>query len=491
MSKSKRDVDHAFFGQPRGLATLAFTEFWERFSYYGMRAILLYYMIASLEHGGLAMNAVLAASIVSIYGSLVYMSSVLGGFVADRLWGGHRTVFVGGIFIMFGHIALAVPAGVPALIIAIILIVIGTGMLKPNISEMVGGLYGKDDMRRDSGFSLLVMGINLGSFLSPIIVGWLRQEVNYHLGFSIAAFGMFIGLIIYIIDGNKYLNKEDFQAPDPIQPDELRPLLWKVAGLIAVLVIILVAMGVTGTLTGDGVVNLITMIAILIPIWYFVTIIRSKKVTKIERSRVISYIPLFIAAVFFWAIEEQGSTVLALFAQNQTQLTLGSFHIPASWFQSLNPLFIVVYTPFFAWLWVHMGKKQPSSPKKYVYGLIFAGLSYFAMMIPVGLFGTSARVSPLWLVLSWAIVEIAEMLISPVGLSVTTKLAPKAFKSQMMSMWFLADSAAQAINAQVVKLYTVQTEFWYFAGIGIASVVLAVLLLFITPRVERLMAGVN
>ena len=181
--------DTAFFGQPRGLATLTFTEFWERFSYYGMKAILLYYMYFAVSKGGLGMDRATAMSVTAIYGSLVFLSSIIGGFVADRIWGGHRTVFVGGIFIMFGHIVLALPFGEPALFASIALIVIGTGLLKPNISEMVGGLYKTDDSRRDSGFSILVMGINLGSFIAPLLVGWLGQRVNFHLGFSLAAIG--------------------------------------------------------------------------------------------------------------------------------------------------------------------------------------------------------------------------------------------------------------------------------------------------------------
>lgn len=486
-----KDQDSAFFGQPRGLATLAFTEFWERFSYYGMKAILLYYMYFAVTKGGLGMDKATAMSVTAIYGSLVYLSSILGGFVADRIWGGHRTVFVGGVFIMFGHIVLALPFGETALFASIALIVIGTGLLKPNISEMVGGLYSENDVRRDSGFSVLVMGINLGSFIAPLVVGWLGQQVNFHLGFSLAAVGMAIGLFFFVVDGNKYLNKDDFKAPDPLTAEEKKPLLIKVTVSLVAAAVILTVMGLTGHLTLNGVINLITLIAILVPVAYFVMFLTSKKVTDVERSRVWAYIPLFLAAVIFWAIEEQGSVVLAMFAETQTNLNFMGFTIPASWFQSLNPLFIILYTPFFAWLWMHLGKRQPSSPKKFTVGLVFAGFSFIVMMLPVGMFGTHSLVSPLWLVLSWAIVEVAELLISPVGLSVTTKLAPRAFRSQMMSMWFLADAAAQAINAQVVKFYTPGNEFWFFGIVGGLTVVLGLLLLFVTPRIEKLMAGVN
>ncbi|WP_425483990.1 peptide MFS transporter [Lacticaseibacillus absianus] len=478
-------------GHPRGLLTLSMTEFWERFSYYGMRAILIYYMYYAVSDGGLGFDKATALSIMSIYGSLVYLSSTIGGFISDRLLGSRKTVFWGGILIMLGHVVLSLPMGANALFASIALIVLGTGLLKPNVSEMVGSLYPEQDLRRDSGFSIFVMGINFGSLLAPLVVSWMQATYDFHVGFSLAAFGMAVGLVVYVIDGRKYINPADNQAPDPITASELRPLLLKVAiGLVA-LVVILGVMGVTGSLTIANVITLITVFAIAVPVTYFVMMLRSKKVTQVERSRVWAYIPLFIAAVLFWAIEEQGSVVLAVFAADQTQLHFGGFQILPGWFQMLNPLFILLYGPLFAWLWVRLGNRQPSSPKKFAYGLVFTGLSYLVMVVPVALFGTDVRVSPLWLVLSWAIVEIAEMLISPVGLSVTTKLAPKAFASQMMSMWFLADAAAQAINAQIVKLYTPATEVAYFTAVGVITILFAVVLGFMIPRIEKLMQGVN
>jgi len=222
--------------------------------------------------------------------------------------------------------------------------------------------------------------------------------------------------------------------------------------------------------------------------------ITSKKVTKVERSRVIAYIPLFLAAVIFWAIEEQGSVVLALFAAEQTNLHFGGFQLSAPLFQMLNPFFIIIYTPFFAWLWIKLGKRQPSSPSKFWMGLVATAISYFVLIIPLMGLGAGQKVSPLWLVLSWGIIEIGEMLISPVGLSATTKLAPKAFKGQMMSMWFLADSAGQAANAQIVKLFNPgdpKNEMMFFGITGIVTLVVAVLLIMMVPRIKKLMQGVN
>ncbi|KRM10333.1 POT family proton (H+)-dependent oligopeptide transporter [Lentilactobacillus farraginis DSM 18382 = JCM 14108] len=428
---------------------------------------------------------------MSIYGSLVYLSSVVGGFISDRILGSRKTVFYGGILIMFGHIALSMPLGSIALFISIVLITLGTGLLKPNISEMVGDLYTEYDNRRDSGFTIFVFGINFGSFISPILVGWLGMSYNFHLGFSLAAIGMFFGLLQYVRGGKKHLPSSSLYPSDPLEPEDVKKLSVKVGLGVIVFALILLLMNVMGSLNIANFITLLSVIAIATPVIYFVVIISSKKITSTERSRVIAYIPLFIAAAIFWAIEEQGSSVLALFAANQTNNNFLGFQIPASWYQSLNPFFIMLYTPFFAWLWMKLGKKQPSSPSKFSLGLLVAGLSYLFMVIPVALFGSSAKVSPLWLIGSWAIVEVAEMLVSPIGLSVTTKLAPKSFESQMMSMWFLADSAAQAVNSQIVKYYTPANEVNYFTMVAVAAVIFSIILAFLIKPIKKLMEGVN
>ncbi|HIX35583.1 MAG TPA: peptide MFS transporter [Candidatus Limosilactobacillus merdigallinarum] len=492
--------DTAFFGQPRGLSTLFFTEMWERFSYYGMRAILLFYMYYAVTKGGLGMDQATAASIMSIYGSLVYLSSVVGGWLSDRVWGARKTVFIGGVLIMFGHIALSVPFGVTALYISIALIVAGTGLLKPNVSDMVGSLYSEGDQRRDAGFSMFVFGINLGAAVSPWAVPWAANgfglnlfgsEMNFHAGFSLAAIGMFFGLVQYYFDGKKYLSKDSLYAADPIDRDQVKPVItWTIIGIVA-LAIVLGFMAALGALNITNVIMLISIAAIILPIVYFAMMLQSKKVTKIERSRVLAYIPLFIAAAIFWGIEESGSVVLALFAQERTILHIGSWHFAAANFQTLNPLFIMILTPFFVWLWGKW-KNQPSAPGKFAAGLIVAGISYLWMALPGIINGTTAgRVSPFWLVGSWFIVEIGEMLISPIGLSVTTKLAPKAYQSQMMSMWFLADAAGQAVNAQIVKYYSSATEVPYFLTIGAVSVIFGIILCFFVKKIHGLMEGVE
>ena len=497
---TNQNLDTAFFGQPRGLSTLFFTEMWERFSYYGMRAILLFYMYYAVTKGGLGMSQGTAASAMSIYGSLVYLSSVLGGWLSDRVWGSRRTVFIGGVLIMFGHIVLSLPFGLSALYLSIALIVSGTGLLKPNVSDMVGSLYAPEDKRRDAGFSMFVFGINLGAAVAPWVAPWAANgfgmhafgsETNFHAGFSLAAIGMFIGLVQYYYGGKKYLSKDSLYPNDPIDQEALKPVLIWTAIIVVILGIVIALMSAMQTLNINNIITLITVIAVALPIYYFVMMLNSRKVTREERSRVWAYIPLFIAAAIFWSIEESGSVVLALFAEQRTILRIGGFHIAAANFQTLNPLFIMILTPVFVWLWDHW-KGQPSAPGKFAAGLVIAGLSYVWMALPGIIHGTtSGRVSPFWLIGSWFIVEIAEMLISPIGLSVTTRLAPKAFKSQMMSMWFLADAAGQAVNSQIVKYYSSATEVQYFLIIGLISIGFGILMSFLVKRIHHLMVGIN
>ncbi len=404
-----------------------------------MRAILLFYMIYAADKGGLGFNATTGAAIMSIYGSIA-------------------------------------------------LITLGAGLLKPNVATMVGNLYDVNDERRDAGFSIYVFGINLGAFVAPLLVGWFQGNVNFHVAFSLAAIGMFFGLVQYSLDGRKHLKDSAHKAPAPLQPEEVAPLLWKIAVIIIVFIVIIGVMAVTRALNITSIINLLTFIAILVPIIYFVVMLTSKKTTPAERKRVWAYIPLFIAAMLFWSIEEQGSVVLALFASDQTAL----HGMPASWFQSQNPLFIMLFTPFFVWLWSKkLRDKQPLTGVKFALGLAFAGLSFVWMAVPGMMFGVNHHFNPLWLVASWALVEVGEMLISPVGLSASAKMAPVAFQAQMLTVWNLSDATAQAANAQLVQLYSKATEINYFLIIGIMTIVAGMLLWFATKKIKALNEGLT
>lgn len=476
-----------FFGQPIVLRTLFMTEFWERFSYYGMRAILLFYMFDAVSKGGLGMNVKMATAIMAIYGSLVYMTSIIGGYISDRITGTAKAIMYGGILIMLGHVLLAMPVGLWALFASIALITLGTGLLKTNVSETVGSLYSPGDPRRDSGYSIFVMGINLGSLLAPFLVSYVGQTYNYHAGFSLAALGMAFGLIVYIRNYRKL--PEISKAPtDPLTPQQRKRLINQTVLGIGAVAGILLILNAFHVLTGNGIVNTITIIGVILPIGYFGIMFRSAKVTAEEKQHLHAYVYVFIAEVIFCMVLEQATVVLTLFAQNQVQLNIAGFHFQSGQFQSLNPMFIIVYSPLFAMLWTRLGNRQPTAPTKFAWSLIFTGVAFMVMMLPVLLHGTNTRVTVLWLVLSWGIMEIGELLMSPIGLSVTSKLAPKAFKSQMMSMWFLGNAAAQAINAQIVQYFTPQNELAYFGIVGGLTVVAGLLFMLLVPKMNRLMA---
>ncbi|MDM5314534.1 peptide MFS transporter [Fictibacillus sp. b24] len=479
-----------FFGHPKGLFTLFFTEFWERFSYYGMRAILIYYMYYEVSKGGLGLEESSALAIMSIYGSLVYMSGVIGGWLADRVFGTSRALFYGGILIMIGHIVLSLPGDLTMLFISMVFIVIGTGLLKPNVSSVVGDMYATDDNRRDAGFSIFYMGINLGAFLSPLIVGEV-SKTSFHLGFGIAALGMLLGLIVFAVTKKKNLGLAGTVVPNPLSPAEKKKVSLIVGISVVVLAVILGTTIPVGIFTLDVFITLVGIFGITIPTIYFIVMYRSPKTTATERSRIIAYIPLFIASVMFWAIQEQGSTILAVYADKRTDLEFAGITISPAWFQSLNPLFIIVLAPLFAWIWVKLGDRQPTVPKKFALSLLFAGLSFLVILLPAYFGGEDSLVNPLWLVLSYFIVVLGELLLSPVGLSATTKLAPAAFSAQTMSLWFLSSAAAQAINAQIVKFYTDKTEMMYFGVIGGVAILLSIILFMLSPKIQGFMKGVR
>lgn len=455
-----------------------------------MRAILVYYMYYEVSKGGLGFPEDMALSIMSIYGSLVYMSGIIGGWLADRIFGTSKAVFYGGVLIMFGHILLAIPGNATLFFSSMIMIVLGTGLLKPNVSSIVGEIYSEQDNRRDAAFSIFYMGINLGGFISPLIVGAVGMN-NFHLGFSIAAVGMFIGLVVYVVTRTKNLGLAGTIVRNPI-PAEQKKKLFTWIGIGLVVLAVLVTVGIlTGILTFETFIKIVGVLGLLIPTMYFIVMYRSPKTTAVERSRILAYIPLFIASIMFWAIQEQTSTVLASFADKRTQLDFAGIHISPAWFQSLNPLFIIALAPAFAWLWLKLGNRQPTIPQKFSLGLLFAGLSFLVILVPAYFGGANSLVNPLWLVLSYFIVVIGELCLSPVGLSATTKLAPAAFTAQMMSMWFLSNAAAQAINAQIVKFYTPDTEMLYFGVIGGVAIVLALILFLFSPKIQNFMKGIR
>ncbi|WP_246842787.1 peptide MFS transporter [Allokutzneria sp. NRRL B-24872] len=484
---TKPAQQRGFFGHPWGLATLFFTEMWERFSYYGMRVLLIFFLTASVAQGGLGMEKGLASSLVSAYGAAIYMSALAGGWIADRLLGGQRSVLYGGVLIMAGHICMAVPGGSTTIFAGLALVILGTSLLKPNISTLVGGLYPEHDARRDAGFTIFYMGVNLGSFAGITISGWLGQQIDFHLGFGAAAVGMALGLIQYVL-GRGNLGAATAVPVNPLTADERGKVLGRIGAGLAAFVLVIVVLLSMGLLDLPLVIDGISLMSILLPVGYFAVMLRSPLLDDDERSRVKGYIPLFLASVMFFLIFEQAANVLNLYASDKVQNTVLGMEFPASWFQSVNPVFILLFAPLIAAVWMKMGQRQPSTARKFAIALVLIGAS-FGVIVLADATSAGGLVSPLWLLAVYAVQTIGELLLSPIGLSVTSKAAPKAFVSQMMALWFLSIAAGQGIAAQLVPLYGNIPDAVYFGMFAGAAVVLAVLLWVSAPKIRLMMRG--
>ncbi len=503
--------DTAFFGHPRGLSTLFFTEMWERFSYYGMRALLILFMTAPVTAGGLGFDARNAGVIYATYTAFVYLVSLPGGWIADKFLGLRRSVFIGGVIIMFGHISLALP-GIATFYLGLVLVVLGTGLLKPNISALVGQLYSPDDARRDAGFSIYYMGINLGAFVAPLVCGTLAQaewfkaflmnlgidpKGSWHWGFGAAAVGMFLGLVQFVLTG-KFLGNA---GAAPVQNAEeaqkaKRQLILGVGMTLAILTLIAI-LGVTNTIqiNADNISFVIGVAYVIVTVGYF-GVLFAQEWTPVERNRLMVIVVLFICAAIFWSAFEQAGSSLNLFADRYTNTTLFGIAFPSSYFQSLNSLFVILLAPIFAWLWMWLSKHnlEPSSPTKFAIGLLGAGLG-FVILVPPAFTIVSApegfRVSPMWLVMVYLIHTMAELCLSPVGLSTVTKLAPERVVGQMMGVWFLGASVGNFAGGQVASLFETFPLPWLFLSV-FATAGLASLVLFLLVRpIRNLMGGIK
>jgi POT family proton-dependent oligopeptide transporter len=474
--------DRRFFGHPLGLMTLFTTELWERFSYYGMRAILVYYLTDTVTNGGLGLDRTLGEAVVSIYGTGVYLLSVVGGWLADRVIGARRSTLYGGVIIAAGHVCLAIPtAGFSYL--GIVLVALGTGLLKPNVSSMVGALYDRHDPKREAAFQIFYMGINIGSLFSPIVVGAVRAVWGYHAGFSVAAIGMAFALVFFVL-GRKNLHGAGDDVPNPVRPEE-RPAVVRMFGIIlaAVGLVYVVARLVSGEWGLLALIDTLSYVAFLAPIAFFVVMYRSPRVTDAERPRLIAYIPLFVAAMLFFMIFEQAATTLATFAADRTSREVLGFTVSPEFFQSVNPASIIILAPVFAWLWVRT-QDRPPTPYKFAIGLALAALSFLVLSAASAVVGDG--LTPGWvLVLVYVIQTLGELCLSPVGLAATTLLAPRAYQGQAMALWFLAPAAGQAITAQLVQATAGASDTAYFGGIGVVALVCAGLLALLGPWVTR------
>ncbi|MDI1463620.1 peptide MFS transporter [Catellatospora sp. KI3] len=481
-----------WMGHPGGLVVLFLTEMWERFSFYGMRAILTLFLAASATVGGFGMTAASAAVLYSIYNSMVYFMALPGGWIADRLIGTRRSVLYGGIVIALGHYALA--AGSKAMFyLGLVLIVLGTGLLKPNISAMVGELYDKHpemhESRRDAGFTLFYLGINLGAFIAPLLTGYFAAKNDWHLAFGIAAVGMTLAVIQYIF-GHRRLEGVGLKAHKPLLSHERSRLLKIAAVVVAVVAVLLIADVAAGTFKADHVINALTLMALVVPAAYFLMMFRDRSLTTQERSRVSAYVWIFIGAALFWMIYDQAGSLVNLFTETDVDRQVGSFEIPTAWFQSINPVLILLLAPLFAWTWTRLDRRQPGTPVKFSWALLGIGLS-FLVMGAAGAAAGRGLISPWWIVLVYFIQTCAELLLSPVGLSVTTKLAPLRYASQVMGLWFLASSAGNALNTWVTPLAEKLPAGVYYGGLGLLAIAVGICFWFGSRRIGRLMHGVH
>jgi len=478
------EQDTRFFGHPRGLANLFGVEMWERFSFYGMLGILAIYLYHSVTEGALGLPQAPALGVVGAYGGLVYLMTVIGAWVADRLLGAERTLFYSAVLIMIGHISLALLPGLLGLGVGLACVAIGSGGLKASATAVVGTLYAERDERRDGGFTIFYMGINLGALVGPLLTGLAQQEVSFHLGFGLAAIGMALGLIQYTI-GRKNLPDKASEVPNPLPGSQRLP----VVGAAVLVIAAIVALILTGVVRPDNLADIVVWLVAVISVIYFVVILSSRKITTDERSRVFSFIPMFIASVAFWSLYQQQFTVVTAYSDQRLNRDLFGWTMPVSWVQSINPVFIIVFAPLMAALWTKLAERQPSTPVKFVLGTVVMGVA-FLLFLPLA--GTGPNATPLLALAGIIFVfTIGELLLSPVGLSLSTKLAPKVFRTQMVALFYLSVSLGTALSGKLAEYYAPDHEVAYFGTLGGVAIVIGVLLLAATPFIRKLMKGVH
>lgn len=487
------ETGKTWFGHPRGLSTLFFTELWERMSYYGMRALLVLFMTAAVVDGGMGMGVAKATAIYGLYTFGVYAMCLPGGWVADKLLGQRKSVLLGGILIACGHYTLAIP--VPSsFYIGLIFIVLGTGLLKPNVSSVVGELYPEGGARRDAGFSVFYMGINLGAIIGPLVCSTLGEKVNWHLGFSAAGVGMTLGLIQYWI-GQKYIRNIGNLSEDAARPDILKRS-WRYffygIGLVVILTAVIAALSVSEAipLTLVGFARTTGVILVILAALYFTWNIIFACENNDERKRVGVIAIMFFGAAMFWSGFEQAGSSMNLFARDFTDRIILGWNVPVGYFQNINPLFIVLLAPVAGMVWVKLGARNPSIPIKFALGLILLGLG-FCVLAWGSTFTEAGRVSPMWLVVTYFLHTVGELCLSPIGLSCITKLSPKRMVSQMMGTWFLGAALGNLIAGLVAGyLEKLSTSSLFFTVALIVGVTGFIFMIFYKP-ISKMAGGIK
>jgi POT family proton-dependent oligopeptide transporter len=475
--------ERSFLGQPRVLANLFGVELWERFSFYGMQGILAIYLYYSAAQGGLGISETVALGIVGAYGGAVYLSTIIAAWIADRLLGAERTLFFSACLVVLGHLGLALIPGITGVGVGLVLIALGSGGVKANASSLVGTLYAADDERRDAGFSLFYLGINLGALVGPLLTGLLQKQWGFHFGFGLAAVGMILGLVQYTL-GRGALPAASRVVPNPLPAAERgRWIGIAVAAVVAIVVLCL-----TGVITAPRLANIVIGISVVAAVVLFAVILSSRLISAVERSRVWAMVPLFVASAVFWSLYQQQFTVMVVYSDQRLDRDIFGWEMPVSWVNSINPVFIILLAGVFAALWTRLGSRQPSTPVKFGLGTILMGLAFWAfLLMPSG----AHSVPLIGLAFILLLFTLAELLLSPVGLSLATKLAPARFQTQMMALFFLSIALGTAMSGRLAGFYDVSDDSGFFWWVGLASVVVGVLLLVGNRPIRRLMAGVH
>lgn len=490
MTQDARDT--RFFGHPAGLSTLFFTELWERFGYYGMRAILVLFMTAAAAAGGMGLDASRAYAIYGLYTASVYMASLPGGWIADRILGQQRSVLYGGMLIALGYLTLAIPSDL-AFFAGLFIVVLGTGLLKPNISTIVGQLYSPGDPRRESGFSIFYMGINIGATIAPLACGWAGERINYRLGFALAGIGMAAGVLTFW-RGLARLGTAGLRPVEPPTPEAGRQ--WRrnfrhalLGCVLAAAALLLLHVSGAVTISIQFLVNSAGAVLALTTLGLFAWMFFGGGWTPAERRRLAVIAVLFCGSALFWAAFEQAGSSLNLFAKNHTHNVLLGFAYPASWYQSLNAAFIICFAAVFAWIWIRLGDRQPSSVAKFALAMVCAAGGFVLMMEASRRAAAGVLVSPLWLVGTYLLHTFGELLLSPVGLSAMTRLAPARVAGLMMGVWFLSLSMGNYLAGRLASFYGHLPPFELFRTLSVITVAAAAVLFLLVRPVARLAAG--
>lgn len=489
-----------FFGHPRGLATLFFTEFFERFSYYGMRALLVLFLTATLAQGGLGVDNKTAGAIYGVYAGAVYLFSLPGGWIADRLIGQRQSIWYGGILIALGNFLLAVPID-RVFYVGLLVIALGTGLLKPNVSAIVGELYrDQPGARRDAAFSIFYMGINLGATIAPLVSGTVGETLSYRWGFLTAGIAMLLGLLQYRLTSH-HLGTAGLAPTDSTPDERRRSARWLLGGLALLAAAVAAVLAGVVPLDAAGLASVMGQFMVLVAIAFFGGVLLFGGLTAIEKKRVGVIIVFFLCGALFWAGFEQAGSTLNLFARDLTDRSLfgnlfeGHEH-PASWYQSINPIYIILLSPFFAWIWIALGKRNldPSAPVKFGVGLALLGLGFAVLIIASQwIIANGGKVGPQWLLLTYLLHTSGELCLSPIGLSNVTKLAPARFASQMMGTWFLGTAignlAAGLIGGEIGSdVAGMPAEFTHMTLLGVGA---GALMLALSPIFKRWMGGIR